>query len=157
MITEPLTTHWSLMPVLQAFGRWGNFVYHLPIPLGFMNWSIVQYKMVNILLAVRLFQGHWVGKKVLVKCDNEAVVSVLRSGKTKDPYLGACARNILYVCALADIDIQYVHVRGLDNRVADLLSRWTGSGKDSLELKMYVQDPIWIPVDISLLDIDPKL
>ena len=138
-------------------GRWCNFVYHLPIPMGFMNWSIVQLEMVNILLAVRLFQAHWTGKKVLVKCDNEAVVSVLRSGKTKDPYLGACARNIWYVCALADIDIQYVHVRGLDNRVADPLSRWTGSGKDSLELEMYVQDPIWIPVDISLLDIDPEL
>ena len=61
------------------------------------------------------------------------------------------------MCALADIYIQYVHVRGLDNRGADLLSRWTGSGKDSLKLKMYVQDPIWIPVDISFLDIDPEL
>ena len=143
---------------LTGLGRhWCNFVYHLPIPMGFMNWSIVQLEMVNILLAVRLFQAHWAGKKVLVKCDNEAVVSVLRSGKTKDPYLGACARNIWYVYALADMDIQYVHVRGLDNMVADLLSRWTGSGKDSLELEMYVQDPIWISVDISLLDIDPEL
>ena len=138
-------------------GRWCNFVYHLPIPLGFMNWSIVQLEMVNILLAVRLFQAQWSGKKVLIKCDNEAVVSVLRSGKTKDPYLGACARNIWYVCALADIDVQYVHVRGLDNRVADLLSRWTGSGKDCFELKMYVADPVWIPVSMSLLDSDPEL
>ena len=128
-------------------GRWCNFVYHLPIALGFMNWSIVQLEMVNTLLAVRLFQAHWPGRKVLIKCDNEAVVSVLRSGKTKDTYLGACAQNIWYVCALADIDIQYVHVRGLNNRVADLLSRWTGSGKDNLELQMYVQDPMWIPVD----------
>ena len=83
-----------------------------------MNWSIVQLEIVNILLAVRLFQLHWTGRKVLVKCDHEAMVTVLRSGKTRDPYLGACARNIWYVCALADI--QYVHVRGLDNRVADL-------------------------------------
>ena len=122
-----------------------------------MNWSIVQLEMVNILLAVRLFHGHWFGKKVLIKCDNEALVSVLRSGKNKNPYLGACARHVWYVCALADIDVQYVHVRGLDNRVADLLPRWTGSGKDSLELKTYVQDPIWIPVDMSFLDIDLEL
>ena len=65
---------------------------------------------------------------MLIKCNNEAVVLVLRSGKTKDPYLGDCALNIWYVCALADIDVQYVHVRGLDNTVADLLSRWTCSG-----------------------------
>ena len=138
-------------------GRWCDFVYHLPIPLGFMNWSIVHLEMVNILLAVRLFQAHWASRKVLIKCDNEAVVSVLRSGKTKDPYLGACARNIWYVCALADIDVQYVHIRGLDNRVADLLSRWSGSGKDSIELQMYVKNPVWVPVNMNFLDIDPEL
>ena len=96
-------------------GRWSRFVYHLPIIRGFMNFSIVHLEMVNILLAVRLFQVHWSGRKVLVKCDNEAVVSVLRSGRTRDPYLGACARNIWYVSALADIDLQYVHIRGVDN------------------------------------------
>ena len=138
-------------------GRWCSFVYHLLIPLGFMNWSIVKLEMVNILVAVRLFQQYWAGRKVLIKCDIEAVVSVLKSGKTKDPYLGACARNIWYVCALADIDVQYTHIRGLDNRVADLLSRWTGSGKDSLELKVYIPDPVWIPVDVNLLEIDPEL
>ena len=115
-------------------GRWNRFVYHLPLVLGCMNWSIVQLEMVNILLAVRLFQPHWAGRKVLVKCDNEAVVTVLISRKTRDPYLGACARNIWYVCALADIDILYVHVRGLDNRVADLLSRWTGAQNNCVSI-----------------------
>ena len=138
-------------------GRWNSFIYHRPLVLGYMNWSIVQLEMVNILLVVRLFQPHWAGRKVLVKCDNEAVVTVLRSGKTRDPYLGACARNILYVCALADIDIQYVHVRGLDNRVADLLSRWTGTQNSFAELYKYIQDPMWIPVDKVLLELDPEL
>ena len=75
-----------------------------------MNWSIVQLEMVNILLAVKLFQAQWAGRKILVKCDNEAVVSVLRSGRTKDPYLGACAWNIWYVCALVDTDVHYVRL-----------------------------------------------
>ena len=56
-------------------GRWDSFVYHLPLVLAYMSWSIVQLEMVNILLAVRLFQSHWAGRKVLVKCDNEAVVT----------------------------------------------------------------------------------
>ena len=114
-----------------------------------MNWSIVQLEMVNILLAVRLFQPYWAGRKVLVKCDYEE--------RPEDVYLGACARNIWYVCALADIDIQYVHVRDLDNRVADLLSRWTGTQNNFTELYKYIQDPMWIPVDRVLLDIDPEL
>ena len=138
-------------------GRWRNLVYHLPVPRGFMNWSIVHLEMVNILLAVRLFQAQWSGHKVLIRCDNEAVISVLRSGRTKDPYLGACARNIWYVSALANIDLQHVHIRGLDNGVADLLSHWKGSPCDISKLLSQIQDPVWVPVSIKLLDIDPEL
>ena len=90
-------------------GRWSNFAYHLPIVHGFMNWSIVHLEMVNILLAVRLFQVQWSGRKLLIRCDNEAGVSALRSGRTRDPCLGACARNIWYVSALADMDLHYAH------------------------------------------------
>ena len=122
-----------------------------------MNWSIVHLEMINILLSIRLFQAQWAGRKVLIKCDNEAVVTVLRSGRARDPFLGACARNIWYAGSLADMDNQYVHIRGLDNRVADLLSRWTGSYKDVTELQSHVQDPIWVPVSMEFLEIDPEL
>ena len=138
-------------------GRWCRYVYHLPIPEGHMNWSIVHLEMINILLSIRLFQAQWAGRKVLIKCDNEAVVTVLRSGRARDPFLGACARNIWYAGSLADMDIQYVHIRGLDNRVADLLSRWTGCYKDVIELQSHVQDPIWVPVSMEFLEIDPEL
>ena len=111
-------------------GGWCNFVYHLPIARACMGWSIVQLEMVNILLVARLFQAQWAHHKVLIRCDNEAVVSVLRSGRTKDPYLGACARNVWYASALADTDMQCVHVRGVDNWMDDLLSCWTGNSKD---------------------------
>ena len=49
----------------------------------FMNLSIVQLEMLNILLAVRLFHAQWAGRKILIKCDNETVVSVLRSARPK--------------------------------------------------------------------------
>ena len=94
---------------------------------------------------------------MLIRCDNEAVVSVLKSGWTRDPYLGDCARNIWYVSALADMDLQYAHIRGLDNGVADLLSHWTGSPNYFSKLLSQVQDPVWVPVNQSLLDIDPEL
>ena len=93
---------------------------------------------------------------MLIKCDNEAVVTVLRSGRARDPFLGTCAWNIWYVSALSDMDVQYVHIRGADNRGTDLLSRWTGSHKYFTELHLHVQDPIWIPVDIKLLETDPE-
>ena len=41
--------------------------------------------------------------------------------------------------------------------MADLLCRWTGSVKDMSQLLSQVQDPVWVPADISLLDIDTEL
>ena len=77
------------------------------------------------------------------------MVTVLRSGRTRDSYLGACARNIWYVSALADIDLHYAHIRGLDNG--------TGSPQDVVKLLAQVQSPVWVPVDIKLLHIDAEL
>ena len=73
---------------LKGFGgHSGDCIYHLSIPRGFRNLTIVHLEMVNILLAIRTFKHQWATKRVLIKCDNEAVVTVLRSGKTRDPYL----------------------------------------------------------------------
>ena len=80
--------------------------------------------MINILLALRLFKHQWSRRKVLIRCDNEAVVTVLKTGKTRDPYLAACARNMWFESAMLDIDLRYAHVRGCDNQMADVLSRW---------------------------------
>ena len=138
-------------------GKSGNFVYHLPIQRGFRNWTIVHLEMINILLATRLFKFQWASKKVLIRCDNEAVVTVLKSGKTRDPYLAACARNIWFESALVDIDLQYAHIRGVDNKVADVLSRWQGSIQQTQWLQSQVGMPIWLNVSYQLLELDPDL
>ena len=41
--------------------------------------------------------------------------------------------------------------------MTDLLSRWTGSHKYLIKWHVHVQDPILVPVDIKLLEIDPEL
>ena len=138
-------------------GRSGDLVYHLPIVRGYRNWTIVHLEMVNILLALRLFHRQWSSRKVLIQCDNEAVVSVLKTGKTRDPYLGACARNIWYLAAGNDTDLRYVHIQGVNNVVADILSRWQGSPQQWQVLHRYIAKPIWLNVSHELLDIDPEL
>ena len=85
------------------------------------------------------------------------MVTVLKSGKTRDPYLAACARNIWFESALADIDLQYAHIRGVDNKVADVLSRWKGSIEQTQWLQSQVGMPIWLSVSYQLLELDPEL
>ena len=138
-------------------GRWKNFVYHLPLPRGFRNLDIVHLEMINIVLALKIFSHFWKGSRVLVKCDNDAVVKVLNAGRARDPYLRACARNIWYMAALSDIDLQYVHVLGKNNVVADLLSRWQFSAANVTQLQKLVHNPVWLPVSIDMIEINHTL
>ena len=138
-------------------GRWENFVYHLPLPRGFRNLDIVHLEMLNIVLALRLFAQYWTGTRILIKCDNDAVVKVQNAGKARDPYLGACARNVWYMAALSDIDLQYVHVLGKNNVVADLLSRWQYTTENVSQFNALVSSPVWLSVSVDMLELDNTL
>ena len=81
-----------------------TMVYHISIPLGYKQFTIVHLEMVNILVALKLFGRTWADAKVLIKCDNEAVVSVLRTGKARDPFWGACARKVWYHATILHVD-----------------------------------------------------
>ena len=122
-----------------------------------MNWTIVHLEMINILLALRLFHNQWTSKKALIHCDNQAVVTVLNTGKTRDPFLAACARNVWYITAVNDIDACFSHIRGVDNVVADILSRWQGTSQQVQLLYEKVNSPVWLVVSKQLLQIDPLL
>ena len=88
------------------------------------NINIVHLEMLNVLVALRLWGKHLKGKVVQIHCDNFAVVNVLNTGRGRDPYLLAVARNICMLSAQGDIRLQVVHVLGKCNVIADLLSRW---------------------------------
>ena len=80
---------------LQGLGAvYQKQVYSIQIPKSFENYTIVHLEMLNILVALRAWSQQWAASKILLKCDNQAVVSVLNSGRTQDLTLGAMARNI---------------------------------------------------------------
>ena len=55
-------------------------------------------------------------------CDNYSVVHVIVSGKTKDPFLALCIRNIWLLTAHNDIKLLLRHIPGVRNTIADTLS-----------------------------------
>ena len=66
----------ALNACLEGFGGvWNNFVYHRSIPRHYLNLGMVQLEMVIILVALRVFGLFWHGRKVMVYCDNKAVVN----------------------------------------------------------------------------------
>ena len=140
---------------LQGLGaRCGNQVYALKIPLKFENMSIVHLEMINILVAIRTWAILWQGKNIRIHCDNQAVVSVLTSGRTRDALLAAIARNILMETAAHGICLRTVHISGKDNQVADNLSRFFLGNVYKERLYNLLVCPIWVRVPHNALNIN---
>ena len=129
---------------LQGLGaRWGNRVYASTLPNLYASMTIIHYEMLNILVAIRTWGTGWSGKIVLIHCDNEAVVTVLTTGRTKDLTLAAIARNIWLGTAEYDISLKTVHIRGKDNIIADSLSRWFTSDSHKHKVLSLMPNIIW--------------
>ena len=86
--------------------------------------SIHHLEVLAILLAARLWGHQWRSLRILVQCDNAAVVSSLNSGRVQDPILAACLRELWFLAASHEFELRAVHLSSADNRLADLLSRW---------------------------------
>ena len=128
----------------------GNMVYALPLPAGFMNLHITQLEMLNVVVALKVWANIWANKIIKINCDNLAVVEILKSGKTRDPFLATCARNVWLITAMFNIDIIIIHVPGVSNQVADLLSRWTVTCNPQCKLKQLLPDFCWTDTHIDL-------
>ena len=122
---RPVQATIELDACLQGLGAiYRNQVYAFPIPQYCDSFPIVHLEMLNILVAIRVWGNAWKHQRILIKCDNQAVVSVLNSGKTQDLTLAGIARNIMMEISEQDIDLKVIHILGVENKVADLLSRW---------------------------------
>lgn len=75
-------------------------------------------------MAAATWGEHWSTKRVLFLCDNEAVVAILRSGTSRSSDIMELVRS-LHLCA-ATFNFYYSakHVPGIDNSIADSLSRF---------------------------------
>ena len=120
---RPIALEIELDACLQGLGaRWGSQVFAFPLPLGYLNYNIAHLEMLNILVALRVWNNCWAKSRIRIACDNEAVVRVLGSGRTRDLTLAAIARNIQLQLATWDINLQVIHIPGKENQIADLLS-----------------------------------
>ena len=81
------------------------------------------FEMLNILIALRVWGKRWQDSRVVIWCDNRAVVDLLGGNRTRDGELGALLREILMEQVLFNIQLTIKHVRGESNPIADALSR----------------------------------
>ena len=131
---------------------WAGLVYAHKLPpeiLAIAN--ITHLEMLNVLVALRVWGQHWSGSRVVIQCDNQAVVSVLNSGRTSDPLLAAYARSIWLICACLDIDLILIHIMGKNNIWADALSRWFVSSNNNDIARILKTRFIWSDINTDWL------
>jgi hypothetical protein len=85
---------------------------------------ITALELFTIIVAVRTWAPMLEHKKFLVSCDNEAAVTVVNSGATRNPFMQRCLRQLWFTAALHDFEVRARHIPGEHNTFADCLSRW---------------------------------
>ena len=132
-------------------------VYTLPLPSHWRDLNIAYTELINILVALKVWHNQWAGSSVLIRCDNQAVVSVLTTGKTRDPVMAKYVRNIFLWLSAFNIDIRVIHIAGRLNPVADLLSRWHLTKNNVQKLQELVHPVSWVKVSGELLHVNESI
>ena len=132
-------------------------VYTLPLPSSWRDLNIVYTELINILVAFKVWHIQWAGLSVIIKCDNQPVVSVLTTGKTRDPVMAKYVRNIFLWLSAFTIDIRVIHIAGWLNPVADILSRWYLTSNNFQKLQELVDPVSWVNVSAELLHVDESI
>ena len=105
------------------------FTYTFPEELLKVATSISLLEFITVVLAVKVWGRTWQGQKLVVKCDNEATVQVINSGRANNEFMQACARELIFLACKWDFELEAVHVPGEQNTLADWLSRKSLSSK----------------------------
>ena len=69
-----------------------------PWPPSWAERNIADKELVSIVLAVAIWGHEWTHRNVLVHCDNEAVVHVIRQQTSRDPGLMHLLRCMHFLC-----------------------------------------------------------
>jgi len=76
-----------------------------------------------ILVSLYIWGDHLRNKKVLFRCDNNAVVQVINSQTTKSTELMVLVRALTLKCLQLNLVLKAEHIPGVQNGIADSLSR----------------------------------
>ena len=98
-------------------GAW--FVELVPDLSHSINWR----ELYVVVLAAATWGHMWAGKRILLFCDNQCVVHVLRTGTSKSPALMELVRTLFYLSATFQFELSATWIDTKVNTVADSLSR----------------------------------
>ncbi len=132
----------------------GKYWYRTTYPEWILqrNLSISHLELINTLVGIRLFAAMFKQQMVLVKCDNSSAMSILCMGRAKCPIMLAIARAVWYCTARYNFSVKVKYIAGVDNILADALSRMH---KNDKKHEWLIKEAMG--EDIQYLDVDESL
>ena len=115
----------------QGFGaRWNTNYIHgtwsqrqLEIATHDQGINISALELAAIVIATLTWGDQWRGKRILFRCDNEAAVTVINGGSCPNPLMMELTRELWFICCRFECELRAMHIPGITNIDADLLSR----------------------------------
>ena len=108
---------------------WGKGFYRLTFPPEWQDKNIAYLEMLAIILAVKVWGHELRGNRIVINCDNESCCYVINFGRSKDLFLQAAMRELVYLLATFQVELKVTHVLSDQNQVPDWLSRWPLGGE----------------------------
>ena len=104
----------------------GKEYFHRRFPAEIMQATsdINQRELLTIMVALTAWASKLQGHRIKILCDNMVTVQVLWTGRARDKYMQMCLREVTWLAAVHQFEIQPQHIEGESNRVPDWLSRW---------------------------------
>lgn len=103
--------------------------------------SIATMELVPLVVAAAIWGPTWGGQHIRFHCDNMSVVAMVNSGTSKEESLMDLLRCFYLYAACYRFHYDVVHIPGVDNTVADALSR----NKLSVFTSIFPQGPSLVP------------
>ena len=108
------------------------------------DYGIMAKELLPIVVAAAVCGGSWAGKTVRARCDNQSVMATINMGSCREAEALHLRRCLAFLEAKSQFHIMAVHIRGVDNVVADALSRNRAHVACSL-LQGAEQEPVAVP------------
>ena len=117
-ITSDASGHWGC----GAFNNKGQW-FQLRWPAVWSDVHITVKELLPIVVACAVWGRQWRGKAVRCRCDNAAVVAIMKSGTSKHPLAMHLVRCLFFFTAGHQLTLRPEHLPGRENVAADHLSR----------------------------------
>jgi hypothetical protein len=133
--------HWTTSAVLNLASDasnagmgavFGTSWWFLPFDQSHLAFPIAWRELYAVVVACRVWGHSLSAKRIMIECDNIAIVYSVNKGTSKNPKIMSLIRDLFFTCAFFNFDIRLTHVPGLLNVGPDLLSR--------LKIRQYLRE-----------------